>query len=112
MRVTRSQLTAAMILSVFLFGCKAGQALRVVAAVAVVTARTVQVAAAISQANRATNPELESADAGAPSAGPEGKACTEIPPKEGRAPIIVCGGTVLVMDEDGHLRPFEGSVDP
>jgi hypothetical protein len=97
-----------MVLSFVFFGCKAGQALQVVTAAAVVGLRVAQVAAAISQAN-ASGSEPQATMEEVP-AGYSAKQCTELHARDVRPRIVVCKGRGFVMDGDGHLQPLEDTT--
>lgn len=126
MRVTRAQLLPLMLLLVCLFGCKAGQVLRVVGAVAVTTVRVAALAAAASSHHHRV--EAESARETAEAAEGQRRAeaangpgqCTELfvetipPAAPGSAPpprAADCGGNILIQDEDGHWHRHGAAAD-
>ena len=134
MRVTRAQVAPLLVLLVCLFGCNAGQALRVVSVVAITTARIAAIAtvAAVANAHASPRPRAEEPSADGPATPPVAPAslrdavasvdgCTElrvivVPPaaEDGPPPprAVDCGGEVLLQDEEGHWRRYEGEQVP
>ena len=120
-RVTPAQLLPLVVLLLAMFGCKAGQVLRAVGAVAVTTVRVAALAAAASghhhraEAGTAPPPTAESLEAQRrveENANRPGQ-CTELfvdtlppgaPGNTRPARAADCGGNVIIQDEEGHWR--------
>jgi hypothetical protein len=130
MRVTRAQLLPLMVLLICMFGCKAGQVLRVVGVVAVTAVRVAAVAAAASARNHrveagsapayAESAESAEAQRRVEAAANAPGQCTEIlvetlpPAAQENAPqrAAQCGGNVIIQDSDGHWRHSGNTAAP
>lgn len=129
MRVTPAQLLPLMLLLVCLFGCKAGQVLKVVGAVAITTVRVAALAAAASGSHHhrveggtpgPATPESEAAQRRVEEHTNRPGQCTELfvatvpPTPEGSAPprAAECGGNVLIQDENGRWHHYGNDAAP
>ena len=127
MRVTPAQLLPLMLLLVAMFGCKAGEVLKVASVVAVTSIRVAAAAAAASRsqhrAEAGSAPETAEsieAERRAEEAGNRPGQCTELfvetvpPPAAGSPPprAADCGGNLLIQDEEGHWRRYGKDAAP
>jgi hypothetical protein len=128
MRVTRAQLLPLLLLLACMFGCKAGQVLRVVGVVALTTVRVAALAAAASNHNHHVEPGSEPSTAESVEAQrrvEEGAnrpgQCTELfvdtlppgaPGNTAPARAADCGGHVIIQDEEGHWRSYGPNAVP
>lgn len=127
MRVTPAQVLPLLLLLVAMFGCKAGEVLKVASAVAITTVRVAAIAAAASGSHHhveagapaETAESLEAQRRVEENANRPGQ-CTELfvdtlppgaPGTTRPARAADCGGAVIYQDEDGHWRSYgPGSV--
>jgi hypothetical protein len=118
-----------MLLLVAMFGCKAGEVLKVASAVAVATVRVAAVAA-VAAASHPHHVEAGSPPETAESLEAQRRAeenanrpgqCTELfvdtlppgaPGSTAPARAADCGGNVIYQDEDGHWRSYGPSAAP
>ena len=127
MRVTPAQLLPLMLLLVCLFGCKAGQVLKVVGAVAITTVRVAALAAAASGSHHRVEggtpvavpatPESEAAQRRVEEHANRPGQCTELfvaSPAAGSPPprAAECGGNVLIQDENGRWHHYGNDAAP
>jgi hypothetical protein len=128
MRVTRTQVLPLLVLLVPLFGCKAGQVLRVASAVAITTVRVAAVAAAVSghkhhrvQAlNAQETAQTVEGQRRAEVAGNAPGQCTELqfetdpPAAPGSAPPPRASdcGNVLIQNEEGRWQRYGAAPAP
>ena len=118
-----------MALLVLMFGCKAGQVLRVASAVAITTVRVAAIAAAASGNSRPRAHAVTAQDTAqvvegqrrAEVAGAAGAQCTELwvevtpPAAPGSAPpprASDCGGNILIQNEEGRWQRYGAAPVP